>query len=147
MTEPLGAYEDAVIAAVDLAGRAGARDITFGFLHEDRPDNPGWYLHVTYQGARVMTGEHRTATAAAMDLAERLLTGAACRCGLPVALSDGVEGCRWRLVGQRWEPSCDAPAIRVEGKHGDHAAMRRAMAATPGNRAERRAARKAGRDG
>lgn len=38
------------------------------------------------------------------------------------------DGCRWRRVGKRWEPGCDAPPIEMPaGARGDHAAMNRAM--------------------
>ena|SRR5690242_1177222 len=117
--------EDAIIACADLAGRAGARDFEIGFLDDD-PKQPRWYAVASYQGARIMTDEHRSPSTAAMALAERLLSGATCRCGKPVVLSGG-GGCRWRLLGQRWEPSCDAAPVRVNAARGDHAAMRRAM--------------------
>ena len=31
-------------------------------------------------------------------------------------------------MGKRWEPSCDAPSIRVQGERGDYAAMTQALA-------------------
>ena len=122
-------YADAVLACADLVGRAGARDFEIGFMRDDVPvAEAGWYAVATYQGARVITDEHRSPTTAAMALAERLLTGATCRCGKPVALADGSAGCRWRLVGKRWEPGCDVPPVHVKGERGDHAAMVRALA-------------------
>lgn len=124
---------DVIIACADLAGRAGAQHFEIGYLHDDVPvEEAGWYAQVTYRGARITTGEHPSPSGAALALAERLLDGATCRCRRPVDLSDseGVIGrCRWRLVGQRWEPGCDAPSVRVEGPRGDHAAMTRAMQA------------------
>jgi hypothetical protein len=140
-----GLYADAVIACAELADRAGARHFEFGYQREGVPmEDAGWYATVSYQGARIMTDEHRSPTAAAMALAERLLRGATCRCRQPVALSDDQEGCRWRLMGQRWKPGCDVPPIHVKGDRGDHAAMARALrqAPEPANRRERRAARK-----
>ncbi len=145
-------YGDAVMACADLAGRAGAREFEMGWTCPHVPDEPDdhtcpevtWHAQVSYQGARVMTGECNSPTAAAMDLAERLLRGATCRCRQPVALSDDRPGCRWQLLGKRWEPSCDVPSVRVEGERGDHAAMERALAGQPANRAERRAAKKRG---
>lgn len=132
-------YADAVVACADLAGRAGARDFQIGYVHDDVPvEEAGWYAHASYQGARVITDQHRSPTAAAMRLAERLLRGAQCRCGNPVALSDETTGCRWRLMGQRWEPGCDAPPVHMPaGTRGDVGAMHQAM-----NRAQRRATRK-----
>lgn len=149
-------YDDAVIACADLAGRAGAREFEIGYLRDDVPvEDAGWYATASYQGARIMADEHRSPTAAAMALAERLLAGATCRCRQPVALNDEGPGCRWRLMGQRWEPSCDAPPVHVEGQRGNHAAMARALTeeagaamvcafSESGNRTERRRVKKRG---
>ena len=142
-----GMYADAVMACADLVGRAGARDFEIGYMHDDVPvEDAGWYAVAAYQGARIMTDGHRSPTTAAMALAERLLIGATCRCRQPVALSDDRPGCRWRLVGQRWEPGCDAPPVRIDGPRGDHAAMVQALGQppTPMNRRERRAAKRRG---
>lgn len=136
--------DDIVIACADLADRAGANGFEIGYLHDDVPvEDAGWFAHAQYRGARITVEDHRSPTGAALALAERLLAGATCRCRQPVSLSDNRDGCRWRLVGRRWEPSCDAPSIRVPAGRGDHAAMQRALA-EPGNRAERRAAKKRG---
>jgi hypothetical protein len=105
-----GMSGDVVVACADLAGRAGARDFEIGYLRDDVPtDQAGWYAQVTYRGARLMADEHRSPTAAALALAERILSGAQCRCGRQVALADDQPGCRWQLVGKRWEPGCDGP--------------------------------------
>lgn len=137
-------YADAVVACADLVGRAGAVGFEIGYAHEDVPvEEAGWYAQAIYQGARLMVDEHRSPTAAAMALAERILTGGTCRCGQPVALTDGVPGCRWQLMGKQWQPGCDAPSLRVEGKRGDRMAMERALAGVE-NRAARRATRKRG---
>lgn len=133
---------DVVVACADLAARAGARDFEIGHLRDDVPvEEAGWYAIASYQGARIMVDEHRSPSAAALALAERLLDGATCRCRRPVALNDDLPGCRWRLVGQRWEPGCDAPPLTVRDERGDHAAMRTALA-QPTNRAERRKQKK-----
>lgn len=120
--------DDVLIACVDLAGRSGAEAIEVGFT-EDIP--PRWYATATYRGARIMVQDLPTPTTAALALAERLLRGALCRCRRRVALSDSrafagtLEGCRWRLVGNRWEPGCDAPPFnrseldRVGREHND----------------------------
>lgn len=137
--------EDAVIACVDLIGRAGATGWELGWTCPHVPFEPDdhncpdvtWHAHAQYKGARIMTAEHRSPSIAALALAERLLAGAMCRCRRPVTLSDGRPGCRWRLVGPRWEPGCDAAPVRVDGARGDHAAMVRAMA-------QRRAAKRKG---
>lgn len=133
--------EDAVIACVDLASRCGARELQFGYLHDDVPvEQAGWYAHISYQGARITVEDHQSPTLAAMALAQRLLAGATCRCGSPVTLSDGEPGCRWRLMGSRWESGCDAAPLKIKGARGDYNAMQRAMDQRIGNRAQRRAA-------
>jgi hypothetical protein len=138
--------EDAVMACADLVGRAGASDFEIGYLHDDVPvEQAGWYAVAKFQGARLTAEDHQSPTLAAMALSERLLRGAACRCRQPVTLSDSGQGCRWRLVGKKWEPGCDAPSVHVEGPRGDLAAMHRALAQAPANRAERRAKGKKGR--
>ena len=140
--------DDVVIACADLVGRAGASGFEIGYVHDDVPvEEAGWYAHATYRGARIIADDHRSPTGAALALAERLLAGATCRCRRPVTLSDAAEGCRWRLVGQRWEPGCNVPSLHIKGgDRGDHAALQRALA-DPVNRAERRARRKGGRRG
>jgi hypothetical protein len=138
-------YADAVIACADLVGRAGARGFEIGYLHDDVPvEDAAWYAMATYQGTRLMADEHRSPTAAAMALAERILGGAACRCGQPVALSDDAAGCRWQLMGQKWQPGCDVAPISVPGSRGDYAAITRAYSEQVGNRAQRRARKRGG---
>lgn len=128
--DPAG--EAILIACADLAGRTGAKEFEIGYLHDGVPiDQAGWYAHAQFRGARIHIEEQRSPVAAAYALAVRLLTGAKCvRCGSLVTLaSDGTafaftrahlaDGttwsaeeaaaagqCRWRLVGERWEPSC-----------------------------------------
>jgi hypothetical protein len=136
---------DIVIACADLVGRSGASDFLIGYLHDDVPvEEAGWYAYAQFRGARITVDDHRSPTDAALALAERLLRGATCRCRRAVTLTDGRDGCRWRLVGQRWEPGCDVAPVRVDGARGDYAAMRRAMA-QPTNRAGRRKLGKGGR--
>lgn len=139
--------EDIVIACMDLAGRSGASGFNIGYLNEDAPaEEAGWYAEVMFKGARIVVGDQRSPTAAALALAERLLRGATCRCRRPVTLSDGQEGCRWRLAGKRWEPGCDVAPVRVSGERGDYAAMQTALA-QPMNRADRRRLKKGRRRG
>lgn len=131
--------DDIVIACADLVGRAGASGFDMGFVRDDVPvEQAGWYATAYYQGARIMVEEQPSPTAAAIALAQRLLRGAACRCGKVVSLSDGQPGCRWRLAGPRWEPGCDAPPLTVSGGRGDLGAIRAAAM----NRQQRRAADK-----
>lgn len=136
--------DDVVVACADLVGRAGASGFEIGYLHDDVPvEEAGWYAYAQYRGARITVQDHRSPTGAALALAERLLRGATCRCRQPVVLSDRADGCRWRLVGGRWEPGCDAEPLHIKGQRGDHAAMQDALA-QPMNRAERRRRQRGG---
>jgi hypothetical protein len=144
------AAEDAVIACVDLAGRAGALDIEIGCL--DGEPAGRWYARARYQGARITAEGHAGPAEAADALAERLLTGAKCKlCGGLVALSDDgalayehpvmADGstwtaeearqaglCRWRRPEKRWVPGCESsgPPAATSVKLAD------ALAAIPG---------------
>lgn len=128
--------EDAVAAVIDLVGRTGATGLQFGCLHEDRPVHEAdWWAHAQFKGSRI-TVEHHAGPQEALDaLARRLLTGALCRCGRLVALSDvgafaynsatladgrqltaeeaaQLGQCRWRRVGPRWHRGCESRADR-----------------------------------
>lgn len=139
--------DDILAACAHLAERCGASGFEIGYLHDNVPvEEAGWYAHVTFRGARITADDHRSPTAAALALAERLLAGATCRCRRTVTLSDSQDGCRWRLLGARWEPGCDVAPIRVDGQRGDYAAMQRALA-QPMNRADRRKAERGRRRG
>lgn len=109
--------EDALVAAIDLAGRSGARSIDVGY-HEDEPepDALNWYAQAHYRGARIM-GEGRDPIEAAEALARKLLRGALCRrCGEPILLSSVpavARGCRWTRNGRKYEPGCGKPIDRT----------------------------------
>lgn len=122
--------EDAVAAAADLVGRTGATGFEIGYLHDDVPvEQAGWYAHAQYRGGRITVQDQPGPTEAAEALARRLLTGAKCRCGRLVSLSDHgavayksttmADGtkwtakqaekaglCRWTRRGRRWEMGC-----------------------------------------
>jgi hypothetical protein len=118
--------EPAIVACVDLTGRAGASKFEIGCLNDD-PADPSWYASAFYRGMRIMVEDHRTPAEAATALAAQILIGGTCRCRRPVTLSDG-EGCRWRLVGARWEPGCDVESVLMKaGQRGDYAAMKTAL--------------------
>lgn len=130
---------DVIVACADLAGRAGASGFEIGYLRDDVPvQDAGWYAHVNYRGARLMVEEHRSPSAAALALAERILAGAQCRCRRPVTMDDSRQGCRWRLSSKRWEPGCDVPPVRVSGPRGDLAAMQQALDDRPPRHERRR---------
>src|SRR5262249_5673931 len=89
---------------------------------------PRWWAYVVFRGARVQVDGHADPHGAALALSIRILRGAVCKCGRSIAIADGLAGsCRWRLVGNRWEPGCEAPPIKVQAPRGDHAAMREAF--------------------
>lgn len=137
MIDPL--LEGAVIACANLVGRTGARHFEIGYLHDDVPvEQAAWWASAQFRGARIQVDGHIHPAAAATALAVKLLTGAKCRCGKLVALSDrgarvfedarmadgtvwtaaqaaAAGQCRWRLTGNRWEPSCAVPAQRRRG--------------------------------
>lgn len=134
--------EDVLKACADLVGRAGASNFEIGYVRDDVPvEDAQWYAHAQYRGARIIVQDHRSPSSAAFALAERLLSGATCRCRKPVALSDGAPGCRWRLMGPRWEPGCDAESVHVDARRGDLAAMQEALR-QPMNRRDRRRAKR-----
>jgi hypothetical protein len=131
-------YMDPVFALTHLADRAGARELEVAWTCPHVPNETDdhycldvtWTASVTYQGAQAQTRGHRTPNGAAIALAEQLLTCSMCRCRRPVALTDAVEGCRWRLVGEQWQPGCNAKPITVKGNRGDLVAMHAAAAQT-----------------
>lgn len=128
--------EDAVMACTLLVGRAGASGFEMGWTCPHVPDEPDghtcpgvtWNASAAYLGTRIMVDGRRSPSEAAMALAERLLSGATCRCKRPVTLSDRKPGCRWRLVGAKWEPGCDVDPLTVKGPRGDVNAIRAALA-------------------
>lgn len=94
--------DDAIVATLDLVGRTGARELQYGYLHEDVPlEQAGWYAHAQYQGVRVTVEDHRGPVEALEALARRLLTGAKCtHCGGLVALGDtGAVAYPGSLIG------------------------------------------------
>lgn len=127
---------DAVMAAADLASRAGASGFQIG--HTDPAEGPvTWYATAEYDDNAITASGHPDPSAAATALARRILTGGKCRCGGLVALSisgafappdtatmlDGSDPralrdapqCLWILEGRRWEPGCDVPPVTLKG--------------------------------
>lgn len=142
-----GIDDDALVAAVDLVGRAGAHQFEVGYLNDGVPvAEADWYAHAQYQGRRIIVEHHTGPVEAAEALALRVLTGAKCgHCGALVALNDDgafafdsaemADGtrwtaeeaaaagqCRWRRVGRRWVRGCDGG---VGGGWPNRAARRR----------------------
>jgi hypothetical protein len=123
--------QDALKACCDLVGRTGARELQFGYLNDDVPvDQADWWAHAQYRSARIAVEHHAGPLEALEALARRLLTGARCKCGRLVALSDrgatayaeahmadgstwdaatarAAGQCRWRRIGPRWRAGCE----------------------------------------
>ena len=134
--------KDVLLACVDLIGRSGAKNFEIGYLNDaDDPayESHGaqWWAKAQYQGKRIGVEGFALPDAAAEALARNLLKGAKCRCGRlvrmagadgafaysDVEMADGTRWtaseaaeagqCEWRRTGPKWEPSCDAPPIRM----------------------------------
>ncbi len=136
--------EDILVACADLVDRAGGMHFELGHVHDDvPPEEAGWYAHATYQGARIIVDDQRSPAAAALGLAERILTGGQCKCGRisTVTQTDSRTRCRWQRVGQRWESGCDAYGVDLPASmRGNLRGLAASLAASaPTNRAARRA--------
>lgn len=151
---------EAVVAAAELAHRAGGREFEVGYLHDDVPaEQAGWYAHVKLRGGRLTAEDHVGPSEAADALAERILAGGQCQnCGgftvttdapayrvpAEATLADGSTRtaadvaeagfCRWRRHGDRWRRDCDGGPHQPAGQ----------KPAGP-NRAARRRQRRRGR--
>lgn len=107
----MGDLDDRAVAAIELIGRTGARDVEIGFLHDDVPsDQADWWASANYRGAKVHV-EHKRSPGHALDsLLARLLDGATCRwCGRQVTnrkTGNGPRYCRYVLQGDRYVRGC-----------------------------------------
>lgn len=133
---------DVFKAAENLVGRTGAKNLTFGYLHDDVPmEEMGWYAKAQYPGAVIMVENQPSPDEALVALCERVLTGAQCqRCGGLVQLRDDgamaypdaprpdgtrwtkeeIESagmCRWQREGPQWDPSCTLPPAGDDEVH------------------------------
>lgn len=157
MTEPL-IDEDALLAAVELVGRSGARQFDVGYLDGDVPSSEArWWASAYYKGARLQADEHRGPVEAAEALARRILDGGTCQhCGGYTVVGAGEIGvlvffgtvksrriCRWVRTGPRWDRTC-APSINTEPTA---PAPRPSTCAPPINRADQRRRDRASRKG
>lgn len=125
--------DERLTAALMLVGHTGAKQLEFGYLHDDVPiEDADWWAKALYQGQRITVEHHSDPVAAVEALAARLLMSAKCTwCdGLITLAEDGVfvwpgaqmldgstlptdedelramGSCRWRREGPRWEPGC-----------------------------------------
>lgn len=101
--------KDALIAAVDVIGRTGARAFETGYLHDNVPvDQAGWWAKAQWRGIVIIEEDHRGPIEAAEALARRLLTNGVCiHCKKVVTLSNGTLGCRWTRHKDRWVRGCE----------------------------------------
>ena len=135
--------EDALVAAVDLIGRTGARQlhITDGGDDDSPPGIPTWHASAMFQGARIFAEWHPGPVEAAEALACKLITGARCAwCGGLTTLSDdgatafvgstfahtgevlteelarSLPQCRWTRQGKEWVRGCvETHTVRTYG--------------------------------
>lgn len=122
--------QDMLFATVKLVERVGATGFDVGYLNDDEgvsSEDAQWYAQCKWQGAKVTVGGRCSPDEACLALCLRLLSGATCKCIRPVTIDDGEPGCRWRLMGDTWTPSCKVAAITVPGPLGDTAAIGAAL--------------------
>lgn len=142
--------EDAVVAAVELIGRTGARGFQFGYLHEDVPtEEAAWYAHAQYRGARIIEENHPGPVEAIEALAKRILEGGICQhCNGLIGLSmagvmiypgtrmlDGtvmtperartMKQCHWTRQGKQWVRGCESGRPSGPPRRERRAAMRK----------------------
>ena len=123
---------ESAVAAVDLVGRTGAKQLEIGYLHDTpRSEDAGWWATAKYRGARISVEDKTSPTEALEALAVKLFDGAKCvHCGGLVSLSrkgamfypgrvlaDGSTFtleeakarplCRWRRRGPKWVRGCE----------------------------------------
>lgn len=144
--------EDIINASAHLADRAGARTWQLAWEcphlpeaeHEDhhRCDHITWKATAEYS-LETLEGTAPTPHEAALALAVRLMSGAACRCGRDVTLAErsSSKRCQWHLDGDKWLPGCSVPPLPAGGARGDYLGMIAAIQAGGGRAARRAAAR------
>jgi hypothetical protein len=103
--------QDAVNAGLDLFRRCGAKEVQFGYLHENVPiEQADWYAWAQFHnGEKIMVAGKAGPVEAVETLARRLINGGKCtHCLQTMTLSgsarDGV--CRWTRQGDRWQRGC-----------------------------------------
>lgn len=104
-----------VLAAADLAHRAGGEDFRVGYRREDIPmERAAWFASCLLRDGLFGVEDMPSPEAAAYAFAVKLLKGGHCRCGRVVTLSqlNSAEGdslgrtCWWRLKGNTWVSAC-----------------------------------------
>lgn len=104
-----------LLAAVELVGRAAARQLELGWESDDGPRPGEWYASAFYKGARVTVEKQEGPDAAVEALAFKLMDGGECvHCGRLLFVA-GVgyrwggdsEPCTWYRRGEHWLRGCD----------------------------------------
>lgn len=104
--------QDAVEAACELVGRAGAQQLEVGYTDDEAvaAEDADWYAHAQYAGTRIMVEGRRGPIEALEALARKLLNGGQCtHCGRTITLSGGqpnLDLCRWTRMGKHWVRGC-----------------------------------------
>lgn len=126
--DPVGMHQNDIIrACVKLVGDAGAREMEIGAMREGVPiEDARWFATASYRGLRIIKEDRRSPIEAAIALALEILAGAQCKCTKMVVMYDNPEGCHWRLMGDEWVSSCDAPPM-VDVPRGDLVGMHEVM--------------------
>jgi len=103
--------QDAVNAGLDLFHRCGAKEVQFGYLHENVPiEQADWYAWAQFHsGDRIMVNGKPGPVEAIETLARRLINGSKCTHCLQTMTLSGAphEGvCRWTRQGDKWQRGC-----------------------------------------
>lgn len=138
-----------VVACVDLMQRLGSNSFEIAWACPHTPDEEDghdcgyvvWHAIAKFKGSRA-TGKGTDPAGACHNLVKKCLTGGKCKCGKPSTITTKANHCLWARDGKRWESSCDAEPIHVQGQRGDITAMESAYSKArgngPRNRRERR---------
>lgn len=96
-------------ACVNLIGRSGAKEMTFGYLNDDaiKVEEGDWWAEAQYQGARLFVEHFIHPVDAVFALAMRVIRGAKCaHCGRVVTLTPGEYFAYMNstlLNGEKWD--------------------------------------------
>ena len=105
---------EALVAGVELIGRAAARALELGWTDDDGPRPGEWYAQAMYKGVRVIVEDQHGPVEAVEALAAKLMEGGACvHCGHAITVTgvryaDGRRACEWHRDGEHWLRGCDS---------------------------------------
>jgi hypothetical protein len=107
--------EPALLAAIDVIGRANAVEFEVGYLDDtEHWQDARWWASARWRGRKVLVEDHPGPAQAAEALARRILNGGTCtHCGKTIVLtatrpkgSRRKKLCAWRRDGARWVRGC-----------------------------------------